>query len=393
MSRLTRTRTRAALVFNGTAKFGKNGTVTSTTASTRTLPASFIQDSYGRPVVPSPLNLSSWEGTFPRINGFVKPKVTTLFDRADYENFTVQALPTAMSSMTTLPIPSGWQLDLVAGTNPSRPLVTIPELIEDLVDLPKQIKGLGDILVNTRKRLGTPKGLAGEYLGVQFGWRPLIDDLEKLLNLQSYVIKRNKELNQLYSGKGLRRRLKFVDDTVTTAIVSTTSVSTSVITHACSLSIKRDTWGTIRWRPTTPPPYHPDDASQNAFTRRLLIGATPEGLAKGLWAVIPWTWLIGWFTNFGKYTLAHSWSVPAQYENMCFMSRAVATYESGGVGATNTVDDKLVADGKLIRSLKTRVVSNTVTVGFNMPYLDMFRLSIAGALFTQRFAGKSISVF
>jgi hypothetical protein len=73
-----------------------------------------------------------------------------------------------MLNLAADPAPSGWMLDLVAGTNPSRPVVNIPELAEDLWDLPRAIKNLGDLIMNPASH-AKPKGLAGEYLGVQFG--------------------------------------------------------------------------------------------------------------------------------------------------------------------------------------------------------------------------------
>jgi hypothetical protein len=81
-------------------------------------------------------------------------------------------------------------LDLVAGTNPSRPVTNIPIWIQNLVELPKMVKQLGDLL-NKPALLANPKGAASSYLGYSFGWAPLVDDLLKLLDVQSYVIKRS----------------------------------------------------------------------------------------------------------------------------------------------------------------------------------------------------------
>jgi hypothetical protein len=213
----------------------------------------------------------------------------------------------------------------------------------------------------------------------------LIEDLQKLLDFQSYVLKRNKELAQLYSGKGLRRRLKFTDDTTSTAYPrDVATYANALIKTTSSVDVKRRTWGTIHWYPTTPPLYHPDDHSWNSLANRLVLGATPEGLAKGLWDVIPWTWLIGWFTNLGKYTLAHSYTVPATHSGGCFMSEAVGTWTAGDATVTAGTG-KVYMYGQLTRTVKTRSVSSVVTPGVNMPYLDMFRLSILGALFVQRF--------
>jgi len=246
------------------------------------------------------------------------------------------------------------------------------------------IKSLGD-LIRSPSNVLKPKGFAGEYLGVQFGWLPLIEDLQKLMAFQNYVLKRNKELSQLYSGAGLRRRLKFNDDTLSFPVTTDISLFPgAIVTATSSVTVKRRNWGTIHWYPTTPPVYHPDDHSWNNLTNRLVLGATPEGLAKGIWDVIPWTWLIGWFTNFGKYTLAHSWTVPANHSSGCLMQEAISTWTAGDA-ALKSATGRAYHYGQLTLSRKTRSVSSKVTVGLNMPYIDMFRLSILGALFAQRF--------
>ncbi len=387
MTRTSRTRTRANPVYTGSQKRYKNGTLVSTLPSSRTLSSDSITDSHGRPVVPSPLSSSQWEGTYPNISGYVKNTPITLYDRADFSSYTLTAVPTYLTALATMGVPAGWTLDLVAGTNPSRPLVTIPELVEDLADLPRMLKALGDHLRNPKNLLHDPnKGIATEYLGIQFGWLPLLEDLHKLLDLQSYVLKRNRELAELYSGRGLRRRLKFDESTEVFAYPANTAVGSTVITTLGCVVVEKKTWATIRWIPSTLPPWHSGDVSQNQYVRRILLGATSEGLMKGLWAVIPWSWLIGWFSNFHKFALANSWAIPATHKDMCFMSYAKATWYAGGATVSNSLGDDIKSEGKLSRTLKTRVVSSTVSSsGFNMPYLDMFRLSILGSLFVQKF--------
>jgi hypothetical protein len=386
MARIPRSRSRASPYVGGTVVWLKNGVqVGSTGSPNRSGYTSSCSDWTGSPVVDSNFDSRQYTGVYPNITGDLNNAAgTSTFDTIRFNAYTVQALPVAMTAMSPIPAPNGWLLDLVAGTNPSRPVLNIPEAVENIVSLPKMLKNLGDLILSPASKM-KPKGFAGEYLGVQFGWLPLIEDLTKLLKVQSYVIKRNRELNQLYSGKGLRRRLKFADDT--TVVVNNTGygAATTIVTHSCSLSIKRTQWGTIHWYPTEPPAYHPDDPRWNLLTYRLVLGATPEAMANGLWKVLPWTWLIGWFTNFGKYTLANSWTIPATHSAGCFMSKAEATYSSAGVSWTNTKGGSLSHSGEAYRTIRTRSVSSTVTAGANMPYLDMFRLSILGALFTQKF--------
>jgi hypothetical protein len=383
MARIVRTRTRASPYTGGNAVWLKNGAVVANFNPTRTAYSSSCTDWIGSPVVDSNLTSSQYTGVYPSITGSVTSPLANATE-ARYNAFTVQGLPSAMTGMVVLPAPNGWMLDLVAGTNPSRPVLNIPEAVENIVSLPKMVKNLGDLIMSPASKM-SPKGFAGEYLGVQFGWLPIIEDLTKLLNVQSYVLKRNRELHQLYSGKGLRRRLKFADDSAVTVVNSQTTFNLATVTQSCSLEVKRTQWGTIRWHPTSPPPYHPDDVRWNLLSLRLVLGATPEAMLNGIWKVIPWTWLIGWFTNFGKYTLANSWSVPASHGAGCFMSKAEAKYKSAGVSVANATASQMTHGGEASRTLRTRAVSSTVSAGANMPYLDMFRLSILGSLFAQRF--------
>jgi hypothetical protein len=384
MTRVLRNRSRPSPYKGGSAIQSKRGVPIVTTNPDRSSYTSSCTDRTGSPVVDSPFDSRQYRGVYPFVNGTFNPTVNASIDTVRFDVYTVAGLPSAMINAIPLPAPNGWMLDLVAGTNPSRPVLNIPEAVENIVSLPKMVKSLGDLILHPRSRM-SPKGLAGEYLGVQFGWLPLIEDLTKLLNIQNYANKRNKELHELYSGKGLRRRLKFADDTTVTATISQFGVSTSVFTHNCSLMVKRRQWGTIHWYPTTPPPYHPDDLRWNDLSRRLVLGATPEAMANGLWKVIPWTWLIGWFTNFGKYTLANSWTVPATHGTGCFMSKAEATYMSAGFSCTNASINQMDHGGVATRTVSTRIVSSSVLAGANMPYLDIFRLSILGSLFAQRF--------
>jgi hypothetical protein len=261
-------------------------------------------------------------------------------------------------------------------------------MLQDLIDLPRMIKNIGQALTNPKRAIGGDREIANSYLAAKFGWLPLFDDLHKLLDLQSYILKRNKELHQLYSGKGLRRRLSFGGETRVSKCYSVIGLLGPLgSTAMCRGSYKtvKTRWATIRWKPTTLPPYHPDDHRWNDLSRRLLLGLTPEGMAKGLWDVIPWTWLLGWFSNIGKFTLAQSNTIPASHSNGCFMSQTEAIVTPGMVEYAPNVRGNLYMSGEITRRRKTRIVSSPIILpGLNMPFLDMSRLSVLGALTVQR---------
>lgn len=282
---------------------------------------------------------------------------------------------------------SGWMLDLVAGTNPSRPVVTPAEMLENLIQLPGQLRDLGRRLMRPRSN-ATPRGAAGGYLGAQFGWAPLIEDLTKLVNLGDYIAKRGRELDRLAEG-GMRRRLRFRDETKQGSFYFEESLtptgSGSVIRWHYDVIVRRTTWGTIRWYPTGPIPYTSGDVNRFAGLRRIVLGLTREGLAYGAWKVIPWTWLIGWASNVGKFALANSNTVPAKHGNGNFMSQSLVTYSPARVEVIGQASHDVYQSGAYMVARKTRTIGTTVLPGVNVPYLDTFRLSILGALATQRF--------
>lgn len=344
---------------------------------------SSITDSRGRPIVPSALNSVQYQGIL-RLNGSVFcPSADQYYE---YTNFPFQRGTGDVENTTPLPVKNGWVLDLVAGTNPSRPVVMPPTMIQDLVTLPGLIRETGKLL-SKPKSLWSPREAANGYLAAKFGWFPMIEDLLKLLDLQKHVLKRNAELKKLYSGKGLRRRLKFdSDNKVGKQIYWIGLHQSSYIGCHISVAVARSQWGTIRWRPTAPPPYHPDDERWNKLTTRLVLGLTPEGMAKGLWDVIPWTWLLGWFTNLGKLLLANSNTVPATWSEACLMNKVVATFAAAGAEAILCTEVNVSASGQRTYTTRSRVIGSGVALpGLNLPYLDGSRLSVLGALFAQRF--------
>lgn len=387
MTRVARTRTKPDGPCTGTIKHLVNGSVVQTETITFQGTNS-VDDLHGRPIAPSPF-------TSNQSNGFLitKGKVASswAFNPATSEYLDFNDCPIwagdGGNAVGLLSTPSGWFLDTVAGTNPSRPTLTIPELVQDFIEIPRQIRDIGRLYKKDLRGKLTDKDAASTFLGIKFGWIPLVEDLRQLLDLQSIVLKRVKELQQLHSGRGLRRRLKFADDHKSFELFWDRPLigTNNKIRVPIDRTVKRRTWATITWKPTAPPPYNPYDVRMNDYMRNIVLGITPEGLTKGLWNVIPWTWFLGWFTNIGKYLLANSNTVPASHSEACFMNEKIETYKVKSpqlIGCSN--DSFFYAHGQTVKSLKTRIVSGALTPGFNMPFLDMSKLLVLEALAIQR---------
>jgi hypothetical protein len=128
------------------------------------------------------------------------------------------------------------------------------------------------------------------------------------------------------------------------------------------------------------------DGSHQEFLRNVVLGLTPEGMLTGLWKVIPWTWLIGWFTNASDLLLVRSGTIPANYVEACLMRKVTWKKQSGlPVFVGGPSDTSVGQTGHETWTDRRRSVGvGSLTPSVNMPFLDMFRLSIVGALAIQR---------
>jgi hypothetical protein len=383
MTRIVRNRSRP-VSNSGFRQFTLNGAVSSTTPGSITRTCA-CTDYIGRPVVDSAFNSNQYQVGLV-VNGSATGKILAgQVNGVVYNNYPITPVTSGVNS-TPLAVPNGWFLDTVARSNPSRPVLTPLTLIQDVVELPAMVRDVGRLLNSPTKGLSA-KQLANRNLAVQFGWLPLIKDLKQLLDLQRIILQRMRELRKLQSGPGLRRRLTINEDTQTASqtVTQTLDIAASV-TYSYDIIVKKKMWSTIHWKATAIPMSAPNDEELYRLARRLVLGLTPEGLARGTWEVLPWTWLIGWFSNVGNYMLQYSNTVPASHTSACLMNETKVYCVGGMVSSRNTTNCGVTVSGTYSQTTKTRGVSGGLTPGFNLPFVGLFRLSILGSLYVQRFA-------
>lgn len=385
MTRNARTRSKVQPYLPGSYDYFRNGTTGHATNS-GDMTYQSMHDYVGRPVVPSTLLSDRWDrsGLLP-LNG-----TSGVVGGGGNWKQLVNYIPTGLqnynpghASFPTRPPESDAMTTLIARTNPSRPAVTPATLIQDLVEIPRQLKGVGRLFKG--RSLLDLREIANQNLAVQFGWLPLVQDVKDVLGLGSYIHRKVGELNRLYGDQGLKRRIHlgyWGDERKTTnlTIMSSYLIVSADIDHFTM----SDRWGTVRWKPINSdfPAYRPNDRQIFQKAHQIASGMTDEGTMAGLWDVIPWTWLTDWFGNVGDYLLRYSNTVPAYPTEACVMTR---TLTKSRVTIRSINDNNIKGGGGSMEyeTLQRYVGSGSVHV--HLPMLSVKRLSVLGSLFVQRF--------
>lgn len=189
--------------------------------------------------------------------------------------------------------------ELLAGTNPSRPSVDIPVFLGEISDIPKLLRLEG------RSVAGLVSGI---NLNIQFGWGPLISDVRKMLSFQDAVDKRVRDLKKLQNGTYTRKRSLFEDSrTQTTSsfvLFSDRDIWRARRVRTTTLNV----WGYAKWSLTEKLPE--TDAELRRLADRAVHGLYVNPAAA--WELIPWSWLIDWFSNVGDILHAKRNLIPAQ---------------------------------------------------------------------------------
>jgi len=228
-----------------------------------------------------------------------------------------------------------------------------------------------------------PREVANQHLGFQFGWKPLFQDVKDLLDLQSHIHKRLGEIQRLNSSGGLKRRIHLGDygaDQVDQRFLESQDM---LWIARESVFTKATRWGTVRWLPTvTVPGHRPNDAEMIRQAKQVVLGLSLESTLKGAWDLIPWTWLIDWFTNVGDFALQYSNTIPARSSEACIMTRTDTTYQYHTTSLNRVGLNP--SDGYVTNTVKKRFVGPS-SLDVHLPFIGLSRLSILGALFVQRF--------
>lgn len=364
-----------------------------TDAERRTYPYEyhFCQDVVNERLTDNPLTIKFEGRQFVPMNGRIDTAPGTYSEFKDHIPDYMKVPLSHATGITSL-IPSVGEVATaaIARSNPSKPYISIPNFLYELKDLPEMIRDIGNLkrqLQNTRRKgiqQVTAKNAASHQLSYQMGWEPLISDLRKLVDFQAQLDKKLQELEQLYNGGGIQRRIRSPAwrASKTEQVYTNFPIESTITGSALGDVIRYSTverWATVRWYPTTLPDMRFSSKQMARLARDLVFGMHAIS-AKQIWDAIPWTWLIGWFSNVDEYIQAHSNTIPLTHSKPCIMTKTetktvwirkdAQLWAKGGYGAAGY-------------STKERVISSG-TLSATLPLLSKRQISILGALAIQR---------
>lgn len=301
-----------------------------------------------------------------------------------FANYTLEG-----RSIPGMPSDAAAATEGAARTNPSRPRVDIVQFIAELKDVPKMIFQIGDLLSRMAKaqKLGnrfkpTAKDFADGYLGWTFGWDPLLSDLRKLFDFEKMVDDRLKELEQLRNGR-LSRTVKVFSTSFEEewAYGYVGSLYQAQARGTLRSLITADKWVSVRYRPTDPS-ILPMGADLRNLARSLVFGHNLD--PSTVWELMPWSWLIDWFSTTGDYFAANRNHLKTVIEDIAVMTHLTATpttwtWVSNPYGAEFTVLKGSTASWKRRR----RVAGPSITA--TVPFLNPKQWSILSSLAVSRF--------
>lgn len=296
-------------------------------------------DTIGQRDTDNPLTVSAWEREWPTCSGDLVVGAWTYTKVRDYVLTAFnEAIPNAESKAPTMDWAElAWKARQV--TDPQRPVMSLPQFIGESGDLPGLLMSVPELLMKRGRQVAKaygrrtrprPRGLlpnaappsvwgaardaarqttgdiGSQYVGSQFGWAPVMRDLEAMLALARAIAQRLDWLLRLLHGYSIKRRMS-LSSLFEPVFVKNRMLNSMHFTvygeHVDMYRVRH--WVTARWGLSTlvgeaALPSLDDPDGLIAMAARLATGMNKNGLWEAWWELLPWSWLIDWWFNIGR---------------------------------------------------------------------------------------------
>jgi hypothetical protein len=282
---------------------------------------------------------------------------------------------------------------------PGKPIVDLGQFLGELRNAPsvpglqafRYFKGVAEGGRKSARRLSRSE--AKEYLNAEFGWAPIVRDLQGLYKYQQTLAQTLAQLKR-DNGKGIRRsaELRSVNENEATISQVNNLMYPYVhpFYHENGSSFRTVTHRTTRrdWFEGKFRYYIPDiDSRDWPFrAKRALLGLNPSPSL--LWELLPWTWLIDWFVNIGDVLSNMSdqaaENLVADYGYVMSNVRYDYTVHEKSTVLTSTGNQVLHANSVFYKELKRRSYASPFGFGLTPDSLSGKQMAILGAVGLSR---------
>lgn len=348
-----------------------SGTPTQTSSETRTTRSTCTDNPPGRDNPLQILHLYS-------ANCAVSSSNAPDFPRRVLSDFTPSYFRDVGGPTSHLPLPSrpsgGLGPAIAARINPSRPVVDLPVSLIELREIPELVHSLGRDLFTK---------VAKGNLRYEFGVVPLVSDFFKLLQFTESVQKRFELFKKLQKGAILRKATIWQDSAVTFpgTLVTAQSVLGTMTYRRVTITTTGKIWGYGYVRPSDSFRKEWDDDHIRYAARRVVFGATVDFVT--LWELLPWSWLIDWYSDMGDWLLSKRNLIPCTIDTLrvCETTRTEYKYvlENSNVGLL-----KGQHSCSAYRVDKRRAVASAALPSASLPLISGRQAGILASLFTLR---------
>lgn len=208
---------------------------------------------------------------------------------------------------------TGWGAKGFSRALPVKPSMNLVTFIIELRDVPDMLKSTHEWFSQFEKKKWTNRSASfwgDQYLNLEFGWLPFIQDLKSILNLMSQI-ERTRQFIKRNNRQRVHRKVQLLsthtyDTTQVDSAMSTTLAPANIFglpydpagkgSVVTTTEFRRDIWFEGMFR------FHiPEDRlwGSNQWVLNLeLMGLLPD--LNQIWKATPWTWMIDWFTSAGS---------------------------------------------------------------------------------------------
>jgi len=297
-----------------------------------------------------------------------------------------------LGNSLTLSLQQKYAWQILKRTNPGRPEVNLPQFLGELKDIPDMMRGWARLLRQVHlggSKISSAIANMGEIqaaglLTYRWGIAPFLSDVTGMIGLQEKVDKRFLDLNRLHSGQKQRTRTKLGTGSMKVKSANQTFESGAFFMQGYWEDVYTyKVWGTCQWYAPEWSIYRKmDPPALLARAKSEILGLTAMGAVEAAYELLPWSWLVDWFTDAGTIISANLNSLDLLHSGMCIMQtsqiKRKATYLPMAARYAN-IEIKPMTRTRTVK--ERRIVTTLIPVPMlRWPILTGRQVSIVGAL-------------